>query len=116
MGKYRSYRSRNNTKNSRMNKALTAEQIIEDSGRFDNCRDFYSNLDKVKEFGNTCNVNSFKYLWGLEEGNRLWLLYVSHANRNIYKFLFTYLTSDQKTELVGNLLYNNDNLKMVSYL
>lgn len=86
-----------------MRKALFVEEID-----LDNCREFYNNIEKLKEFGDKCNLRIFQYLYGQEEGKRLWELFVNHANRNIYKLLFTYLTNEQTIVLVGNIISNND--------
>lgn len=91
---------------------MNYEDIIEHGNLMDDCRSFYANIKKLKEFGNYCTINTFRYLFG-KDAEHLWRCFVIDCNRDIYKLFLEYLTSEQLTVLVGNII-DNDKLKMIS--
>ena len=98
-----------------MRGVIKVEEIIENDKLAYECRDFYEHIHLMKEFGNYCTVKTFVYLFGEEEGNRLWLCFVEDAGRNIYKLFFEYLNYEQMFVIVANILKNRD-LRMVSFV
>lgn len=96
-----------------MNKSITYNDIRNNRDLTKDCRTFYANIHSLKEFGNYCNCNVFVYLFGNDEGSRLWMCFVEDAHRNIYKLFFEYLNNEQKFVLSANVLDNKD-LKMAS--
>lgn len=91
-----------------MNKSLTLEDIHNNSQLMQDGRTFYSNIYHLKEFGNYCNCNVFVYLFGNDEGTRLWGCFVESTHRNIYKLFFEYLDNEQMFVLAANILGNKD--------
>lgn len=91
-----------------MKKLITIEEIRNNKELTENCRTLYANIHSLKEFGNYCNDNVFVYLFGNDEGHRLWMCFVEDANRNIYKLFFEYLNNEQKFILTANILENKD--------
>lgn len=55
-----------------MDKSLTMDNIKYDPQLIKECNAFYSSIESLKSFGNYCNLNSFVYLFGNNEGERLW--------------------------------------------
>lgn len=96
-----------------MKKSIAFEEIRNNSQLTKDCRTFYANLHSLKEFGDYCNCNMFVYLFGNDEGHRLWMCFVEDVHRNIYKLFFEYLDNEQKFVLAANVLENKD-LKMAS--
>ena len=94
-----------------MNKSITLEEIRNNRELGNNCRTLYANIHSLREFGNYCNCNVFVYLFGNDEGKRLWMCFVEDVHRNIYKLFFEYLNNEQKFILAANILDNKD-LKM----
>lgn len=91
-----------------MNKSIAFEEIHGNSQLTKDCRTLYANIHSLKEFGNYCNCNVFVYLFGNDEGHRLWMCFVENAQRNIYKLFFEYLDNEQKFILAANILDNKD--------
>lgn len=91
-----------------MNKLITYNDICNNKELAKDCRIFYANIHSIKEFGDYCNCNVFAYLFGNDEGHRLWVCFVEDVRRDIYKLLFEYLNNEQKFILVANILDNND--------
>lgn len=91
-----------------MNKSITLEEILNNSELTKDCRTLYVNIHSLKEFGNYCNCNVFVYLFGSNEGQRLWMCFVKDARRDIYKLFFEYLNNEQKFVLAANILDNKD--------
>lgn len=91
-----------------MNKSIRIEYILNDDKLAEDCRVLYSNIHSLKEFGNYCNCNAFVYLFGNDEGHRLWMHFVEDTNRNIYKLFFEYLSNAQMFVLAANILENKD--------
>lgn len=96
-----------------MNKPIRIEHILNNDKLTEDCRTFYENIHSLKEFSNYCNINVFVYLFGNDEGHRLWLCFVEVTNRNIYKLFFEYLSDAQMFILAANVL-ENKNLRMAS--
>lgn len=59
----------------------------------------------VIRFGDSSKPQTFEFLFGKEEGDRLWLYYVRNCKRDIQKFK-TYLTTEQNNILLINVMYN----------
>ena len=92
-----------------MNKAIIFENVCNsDEITKKDYRTFFRNVKLLKEFGDYCNLNCFIYLFGEDEGKRLWHCYVVDTKRDIYNFFFTYLSNSQVTVLVANILDNED--------
>lgn len=91
-----------------MDKYLTIENIKNNDNLIQECQAFYSNIDSLKSFGNYCNLKSFIYLFGDDEGARLWRCFVIDAKRNIYDLLLTYLDNEQKFIMIANIIRNKD--------
>lgn len=94
-----------------ISKALTLDDIRNDSELTNDCRVFYGNIKSLKVFGNYCNMKSFVYLFGNEEGERLWHCFAIDAKRNIYDLFFQYLNNEQMFVLAANII-KNKNLEM----
>ncbi len=58
---------------------------------------------KAKRFGDNANEKLFKYIFGNDEGKRLWEHYVLKCNKEIIKFL-TYLNEKQIAEVFTNII------------
>lgn len=97
-----------------MKDLINIDNILKNDNLVEKCRNCYSNIKSLKEFGFYCNCNVFIYLFGENEGTRLWLSFVEDTNRDIYKMLFEYLSNDQAFILIANILENKD-LKMSIY-
>lgn len=93
--------------------AISFEDISDNRILAGDCRIFYSNIYSLKEFGNYSNCQVFVYLFGSNEGQRLWMCFVEDAHRDIYKLFFEYLDNEQKFVLAANILKNKD-LKMAA--
>lgn len=88
--------------------AISFEDIFDNGILVEDCRIFYSNIHSLKEFGNYSNCQVFMYLFGSDEGQRLWMCFVEDAHRDIYKLFFEYLNNEQKFVLAANILDNRD--------
>jgi len=88
--------------------AISFEDISDNRILVGDCRIFYSNIHSLKEFGNYSNCQVFVYLFGSDEGQRLWMCFVEDAHRDIYKLFFEYLNNEQKFVLTANILDNRD--------
>lgn len=93
--------------------AISFDDISDDRILIGDCRIFYSNIHSLEEFGNYSNCQVFVYLFGSDEGQRLWMCFVEDAHRDIYKLFFEYLNNEQKFVLTANILKNRD-LKMAA--
>lgn len=91
--------------------AISFDDISGDRVLIGDCRTFYSNIHSLKEFGDYSNCQVFVYLFGEDEGERLWMCFVQDAHRDIYKLLFEYLNNEQQFVLIANIL-NNRGLRM----
>lgn len=91
-----------------INKAITLDDIRNDEELAKDGRTFYSNVKSLKSFGDYCNIKSFIYLFGNDEGERLWHCFVVDAKRNIYNLFFQYLNNEQMFVLAVNIIRNKD--------
>ena len=91
-----------------MIKSLTIDDIRKDNDLKECCGSFYRSIISLIDFGNYCNLNSFVYLFGDNEGERLWHCFVIDANRNIFDLFFQYLNNEQMFILAANIIRNND--------
>lgn len=99
-----------------MNKLIELKSIINNDKLMDDCRDFYANIHSLKEFGYYCNLNVFVYLFGQDEGSRLWTCFVQDTKRDIYKMFFEYLNNDQMLIMAANILENRDLKKVAIFM
>lgn len=88
--------------------AILFEDISADRVLIGDCRIFYSNIYSLKDFSDYSNCQVFVYLFGEDEGERLWMCFVEDAHRDIYKLLFEYLNNEQQFVLIANILKNRD--------
>ncbi|MGL5958287.1 MAG: hypothetical protein ACRCZZ_06820 [Phocaeicola sp.] len=93
-----------------MKKAITLDDIRNDTKIQDDARTLYKNLKSIKDFGFYCTERVFVYLFGLVEGRRLWLCFVVDTERDIYKLFFEYLSNEQQFVFAANL-QDTDNLR-----
>lgn len=59
----------------------------------------------IIRFGNNSKLQTFEFLFGKDEGERLWIHYIQKCDRDIRKFM-TYLKTEQHNTLLINVLYN----------
>lgn len=97
-----------------MEKALDFEEIKRNDELRMRCQDFYEHVYLVKRFGDHCDPDTFTYLFGEEEGKRLWHCFVMDAKRDMYNLYLTYLTSKQKFILTANILDNKDLRELIN--
>lgn len=66
----------------------------------------YGLIDELLKFQNNATPNLFKWLWGEQQGEHLWEMFVLKSNRDIMNFL-NRCSSDVKITLVCNLTKEN---------
>ena len=94
-----------------LNNAFTLDDVKNNSELTKDCRGFYANIKSLKSFGDYCNAKSFIYLFGNEEGERLWNHFVVVSNRDIFNLCLNYLNDEQLFVLLANII-KNENLRM----
>lgn len=67
---------------------------------------YHSVDDSVVRFENNCKLSTFIYLFGDNEGNRLWEHFVAKCNRT-WKLFKTYLVSEQFNAVIINAYFND---------
>ena len=71
--------------------------------------DIFFQWSKINEaiikFENNCKQSTFEYLFGKENGEKLWLSFVIDCDRKFQKFR-TYLTNEQFNDALVNIYYN----------
>lgn len=67
---------------------------------------WYAIDEKLKNFANQANMGTFQLIFGEDNGERLWMHYVTKCNRE-YNIFKTYLTGDELNILLINVLKNS---------
>lgn len=97
-----------------MKEVLSIEEVKSNRRIIGECRDFYGIINSLNKFGSYCNTEVFKFLFGEEEGVRLWELFVYSCDRNIMKFYTeNYMNNDQLLYLSYNIIENEEYMRMV---
>lgn len=88
------------------NKKIIAKELYkQDPDKFKIFREYTSVRDKIINFNNKANLSVFQYLFGEEEGERLWGHFCYMCDRKYDEFI-RYLVPDQANDLLVNIYYN----------
>lgn len=93
---------------------ISIDDLCNDESLIKDCQAFYAPIAKLEDFGNWSNENTFKFLFGPEEGSRLWRCFVIDAKRNIYRLFFDFLIEEQQFIMAANIL-RIENLKFTTW-
>jgi len=85
-------------------KAMNIHEITSD--QLKTLRTYFSVDESIVRFENNCKLSTFIYLFGEEEGNRLWVHFTTKCNRT-WKLFRTYLLSEQFNAVVINAHFND---------
>jgi hypothetical protein len=75
----------------------------------------YNMIRELLKFQNTATPKLFKWLWGDQQGEHLWEIFVLKSNRDIMHFL-NQTSSDVRITLVCNLVKENYSNGSINHL
>jgi len=90
-----------------MEKIIAKDFYVTNPDKFKVFREWGEVDRKITKFQNYANLKVFKFLFGDEEGERLWKHFVIDCNRT-FRIFRTYLTDNQFDDIMVNIYYSEN--------